>query len=87
MKIGNANLSCCRWEIINVVFSFVSLIIIFVSVAKYIAEVLTPLPLLFANIMNLVLASAVLALDIVVYTRFPDRKYSLTGIAMDCIIM
>ncbi|KAI1371297.1 hypothetical protein F4677DRAFT_450562 [Hypoxylon crocopeplum] len=75
------------WEAVNVVFSFVSLVITFVSIARFIAEVLTPLPLLFANIMNLVLAFAVLALDIVVYVKYADRQYSLTGLAMDCALI
>ncbi|XXH01307.1 hypothetical protein Hte_007664 [Hypoxylon texense] len=75
------------WEAVNVSFSFVSLIITFVSIARFIAEVLTPLPLLFSSIVNLVLASAILALDIVVYTQYADRQYSLTGLAMDVVLM
>ncbi|OTB02017.1 hypothetical protein M426DRAFT_206606 [Hypoxylon sp. CI-4A] len=84
---GNIPMVEFVWEAVNVVFSFISLIITIVSIAKFIAEVLTPLPLLFSNIMNLVLASAVLALDIVVYVRHADRKYSLIGLAMDCALM
>ncbi|KAI2616815.1 hypothetical protein GGR54DRAFT_223296 [Hypoxylon sp. NC1633] len=75
------------WEAINIAFSFISLVITFVSVARFIAEVLTPLPLLFSNIINLVLSTAVLALDIVVYVRYADRQYSLAGIAMDCTLI
>lgn len=68
-------------------FSFISLLITFITIARFIAEVLTPLPLLFANIINLALAAAVLALDIVVYVRYTDRQYSLAGLAMDCALM
>ncbi|KAF3059741.1 hypothetical protein GL218_04842 [Daldinia childiae] len=75
------------WETVNVSFSFISLVIVFVSIARFIAEVLTPLPLLFGNIINLALTSAVLALDIVVYVRYADRRYSLIGLVMDCILM
>ncbi|KAI1385404.1 uncharacterized protein F4822DRAFT_343369 [Hypoxylon trugodes] len=75
------------WESINIGFSLISLIVTFVSIARFIAEVMTPLPLLFGNILNLVLSSAVLALDIVVYVQYSDRQYSLTGIAMDCALM
>lgn len=72
---------------VNVSFSFISLVIVFVSIARFIAEVLTPLPLLFGNIINLALTSAVLALDIVVYVKYADRRYSLIGLVMDCILM
>ncbi|KAI8960338.1 hypothetical protein F5Y11DRAFT_269939 [Daldinia sp. FL1419] len=75
------------WETANVSFSFISLVIIFVSIAKFIAEVLTPLPLLFGNIINLALTSAVLVLDIVVYVRYADRRYSLIGLVLDCILL
>ncbi|KAI1645257.1 uncharacterized protein F4817DRAFT_344191 [Daldinia loculata] len=75
------------WEMVNVSFSFISLVIVFVSIARFIAEVLTPLPLLFGNIINLALTSAVLALDIVVYVKYADRRYSLIGLVMDCILM
>ncbi|OTB18058.1 hypothetical protein K445DRAFT_45189, partial [Daldinia sp. EC12] len=75
------------WETANVTFSFISLVIVFVSIARFIAEVLTPVPLLFGNIINLALTSAVLALDIVVYVKYADRKYSLIGLIMDCVLM
>ncbi|KAI0836918.1 hypothetical protein F5Y06DRAFT_97117 [Hypoxylon sp. FL0890] len=84
---GNVPMVEFVWEAVNIVFSFVSLVITFVTIARFIAEVLTPLPLLFANIMNMVLASAVLALDIVVYVRYTDRQYSLAGLAMDCALL
>ncbi|KAI1476404.1 hypothetical protein F4774DRAFT_392868 [Daldinia eschscholtzii] len=75
------------WETANVTFSFISLVIVFVSIARFIAEVLTPVPLLFGNIINLALTSAVLALDIVVYVKYADRKYSLIGLIMDCVLV
>ncbi|KAI1136440.1 hypothetical protein F5Y05DRAFT_108418 [Hypoxylon sp. FL0543] len=85
--IGNIPMVEFVWEIVNVAFSFFSLLITFVTIARFIAEVLTPLPLLFANILNMVLASAVLALDIVVYVKYTDRQYSLVGLAMDCALL
>ncbi|KAK6952859.1 hypothetical protein Daesc_005154 [Daldinia eschscholtzii] len=75
------------WETANVTFSFISLVIVFVSIARFVAEVLTPVPLLFGNIINLALTSAVLALDIVVYVKYADRKYSLIGLIMDCVLI
>jgi hypothetical protein len=71
----------------NIVFSLVSLVITLISVARFIAEVLTPLPLLFGCILNLVLSSAVLALDIVIYIQRPDKKYSIIGLGLDVALM
>ncbi|OTA96573.1 hypothetical protein M434DRAFT_392752 [Hypoxylon sp. CO27-5] len=85
--IGNIPMVEFVWEAVNVAFSFISLLITFITIARFIAEVLTPLPLLFANIINLALAAAVLALDIVVYLNYTDRQYSLAGLAMDCALM
>ncbi|KAI1075983.1 hypothetical protein F5B20DRAFT_344469 [Whalleya microplaca] len=75
------------WECVNIAFSLISLIITLASVAKFIAEALTPLPLLFSNILSATLSGAVLALDIVVYVQHADRQYSLIGLAMDCTLM
>lgn len=57
------------------------------SIARFIAEVLTPLPLLFGCILNLVLSSAVLALDIVIYVQRKDKNYSLIGLGLDAALM
>ncbi|KAI1101622.1 hypothetical protein F4804DRAFT_335106 [Jackrogersella minutella] len=84
---GNVPMVEFIWEAVNVAFSFISLIITFISIARFIAEVLTPLPLLFGNILNLALASAVLALDVVVYVRFSEKEYSFIGLIMDCALM
>ncbi|KAL7619903.1 hypothetical protein AAE478_010450 [Parahypoxylon ruwenzoriense] len=75
------------WECINIAFSFISLVITFIAIARFIAEVLTPLPLLFGNILNLVLSSCILALDVLVYVKREDRQYSLIGLAMDCALI
>ncbi|KAI1111143.1 hypothetical protein F5Y14DRAFT_328366 [Nemania sp. NC0429] len=71
------------WETANIAFSLISLIVTLVSIARFIAEVLTPLPLLFGCILNVVLASAVLALDIVIYVQHKDKNYSIIGLALD----
>ncbi|KAI0592917.1 hypothetical protein F4775DRAFT_57337 [Biscogniauxia sp. FL1348] len=75
------------WEGINILFSFISLIITLVSIARFIAEALTPLPLVFSSILGLTLAGAILALDIVVYVQHADRHYSLIGLGIDCALM
>ncbi|KAI2631217.1 hypothetical protein GGS21DRAFT_170003 [Xylaria nigripes] len=75
------------WEIANISFSLICLAITLISIARFIAEVLTPLPLLFGCILNLVLASVVLALDIVIYVRRKDKNYSLIGLGLDIILI
>ncbi|KAI1333452.1 hypothetical protein F5Y15DRAFT_410357 [Xylariaceae sp. FL0016] len=75
------------WEAVNISFSLISLVITLVSIARFIAEAMTPLPLLFGCILNLVLSGAVLALDIVVYIQRADKKYSLVGLGLDCVLM
>ncbi|KAI0165275.1 hypothetical protein GGR52DRAFT_585317 [Hypoxylon sp. FL1284] len=75
------------WEVVNITLSFVSLIVTFVSIARFIAEVLTPLPFLFSSIANLVLATVALIFDIVVYVQHADRNYSMAGLGMDVVLM
>ncbi|KAI3317277.1 hypothetical protein HD806DRAFT_372822 [Xylariaceae sp. AK1471] len=75
------------WEVANIGFSLVSLVITFISIARFIAEVLTPLPLLFGCILNLVLASVVLALDLVIYVQRADKKYSIIGLGLDVALI
>ncbi|KAI1322330.1 hypothetical protein F5Y16DRAFT_42261 [Xylariaceae sp. FL0255] len=80
---GNIPVVEFAWEVTNVAFSLLSLIITLVSIARFIAEVLTPLPLLFGSILNLVLSIVTLALDIVIYTERADSNYSLVGLGLD----
>ncbi|KAI8626207.1 hypothetical protein F5Y19DRAFT_229870 [Xylariaceae sp. FL1651] len=75
------------WEVANIAFSLVSLVITLVSIARFIAEVLTPLPLLFGCILNIVLSGAVLALDIVIYIQRADKNYSLIGLGLDAALI
>jgi len=85
--IDNETNRAHRWEVANIAFSLASLAVTFVSIARFIAEVLTPLPLLFGCILNLVLSAAVLALDIVVYVQRADKKYSIIGLGLDVALM
>ncbi|KAI1504061.1 hypothetical protein F5X99DRAFT_68588 [Biscogniauxia marginata] len=75
------------WEGVNILFSFISLIITLISIARFIAEALTPLPLVFSCILGLALSGAILALDIVVYVQHADRHYSMIGLGIDCGLM
>jgi hypothetical protein len=85
--IDNETNRAHRWEVANIAFSLTSLAVTLVSIARFIAEVLTPLPLLFGCILNLVLSAAVLALDIVVYIQRADKKYSIIGLSLDVALM
>ncbi len=76
-----------RWEAANIGFSLASLVVTFISIARFIAEVLTPLPLLFGCILNVVLSSVVLALDIVIYVQRRDKNYSVIGLGLDAALM
>lgn len=76
-----------RWEVVNIAFSLVSLLVTFISIARYIAEVLTPLSLLFGCILNMTLSAVVLALDIVIYVQRTDRHYSAAGLGLDTALM
>ncbi|KAI1815098.1 hypothetical protein GGS20DRAFT_544914 [Poronia punctata] len=75
------------WEVANIAFSLTSLVVTLVAIARYIAEVLTPLPMLFGCILNLVLSVVVMALDIVIYIRRADKKYSIIGLILDIALI
>ncbi|KAI1274877.1 hypothetical protein F5Y07DRAFT_192114 [Xylaria sp. FL0933] len=84
---GNVPVVEFVWEVANIGFSLISLVVTFISIARFIAEVLTPLPLLFGCILNLVLSAVVLALDIVIYVQHKDRNYSLIGLGLDAALI
>ncbi|KAI0867148.1 hypothetical protein F4860DRAFT_19826 [Xylaria cubensis] len=84
---GNVPVVEFVWEVANIAFSLLSLIVTCISIARFIAEVLTPMPMLFGCILNLVLSSVVLALDIVIYVQRTDRQYSLIGLGLDVALI
>lgn len=71
------------WEGTNVGFSLVSLILTFMEIAKVAAETLTPFSFIFMHVIKLTCSLASLALDIVVYLKFPDGEWSWIGLGMD----
>ncbi|KAI0530337.1 hypothetical protein GGR58DRAFT_239927 [Xylaria digitata] len=75
------------WEVANIGFSLISLVVTFVAIARFIAEVLTPLSLLFGCILNVVLSGVVLALDIVIYVQRKDKHYSVIGLGLDTALI
>lgn len=54
---------------------------------KYFAEALTPWSMLFTHVIKLTCATAIMALDIVVYIQRHDRHYSLVGLGLDGAFM
>ena len=78
---------CPRWECTNTGLSLLSVILTFVEVARLWSETLTPWTVLFSNIIKIVCAFAILALDIVVYLQRTDGHYSTIGLALDSIFM
>ena len=76
-----------RWEATNVSLSFVSAICTLVETGKYTGEALTPWTMLFTHIIKLACASAILALDVVIYTQGFDTNYSAVSIGLDVTLM
>jgi len=72
------------WEVTNVAFSLLALIITILEITKTAGEVLTPFFMLASYAIKLTLAFVNLALDIVVYLQRSDRNYSIVGLAIDC---
>lgn len=50
-------------------------------------EVLTPFLMLCTHIIKLVLAFAILGLDVTVYLQRTDRHYSIVALALDCALL
>ncbi|PHH85974.1 hypothetical protein CDD83_10911 [Cordyceps sp. RAO-2017] len=71
------------WEMANVVLSFVAAVCTLFEMARLVAEALTPWTMLFTHVLKLTCASAILALDIVVYVLRSDAHYSLVGLGLD----
>ncbi|KAI1851300.1 hypothetical protein JX266_003375 [Neoarthrinium moseri] len=84
---GNVPMVEFVWECANISFSTVSFIINAVQIAKFIAEALTPFSMLFGNVVSLVLSTAILALDVVVYVRHSEKNYSTIALALDCALL
>jgi len=57
------------------------------EIAKTAAETLTPFSFVFMHVIKLTCSLASLALDIVVYLKFPDGEWSWIGLGMDSGLM
>ncbi|KAH7018313.1 uncharacterized protein B0I36DRAFT_37812 [Microdochium trichocladiopsis] len=74
------------WESANIGFSLICLVITLLSVARFVAEALTPASMLFGNLVSLVFSAAILALDIVIHVQGTDHRYSLIGLVLDIVL-
>lgn len=76
-----------RWEATNVGFSTISLVLSIIEISRMATEVLTPFLMLFTHIIKLVLAFAILGLDVTVYLQRTDKHYSIVALALDCALL
>lgn len=73
-----------RWEVTNVAFSLLALILTILEITKLASETLTAFFMLASHMVKLTVALVNLALDVVVYMQRSDRNYSIIGLAIDC---
>lgn len=75
-----------RWEATNIGMSFIAATCTLVEVGKYVAEALTPWTMLFTHVVKLTCASAICALDVIVYTQRKEYQ-SLIGLGLDVALL
>ncbi|KAL6899030.1 hypothetical protein GGI43DRAFT_76940 [Trichoderma evansii] len=86
-KAGKAPVIEYVWEATNIAMSSVVAFCTIFEIAKYFSESLTPWTVLFTHVVKLACASAILALDVVIYVQRDDSHYSLIGLGMDGLLM
>jgi len=57
------------------------------SIARFIAEALTPASMLIGNLISLVMSATILGLDITVHIQRADLQYSIIGLALDSVLL
>ncbi|KAL7938859.1 hypothetical protein V8C35DRAFT_289403 [Trichoderma chlorosporum] len=75
------------WEATNVALSSVVAICTIFEIGRYFSESLTPWTMLFTHVVKLACATAILALDVVIYVQRSDAHYSMVGLGMDALLM
>jgi len=75
------------WESGNIGFSLVCFVITMLSIARFIAEALTPASMLIGNLISLVMSATILGLDITVHIQRADLQYSIIGLALDSVLL
>ncbi|RFU78269.1 hypothetical protein TARUN_3947 [Trichoderma arundinaceum] len=86
-KAGKAPVIEYVWEATNIGMSSIVAICTIYEIARYFAQALTPWTMLFTHVVKLACASAILALDVVIYVQRSDSHYSLIGLGMDALLM
>ncbi|UKZ87192.1 uncharacterized protein TrAFT101_002998 [Trichoderma asperellum] len=86
-KAGKAPVIEYVWEATNIAMSSVVALCTIFEIARYFSESLTPWTMLFTHVVKLACASAILALDVVIYVQRDDSHYSLIGLGMDGLLM
>ncbi|KAK4131452.1 hypothetical protein BT67DRAFT_387929, partial [Trichocladium antarcticum] len=82
-QAGNLAIVEVVWEATNVGFNLAALILNILEIARHATERLTPFLMICTHAIKLALALAVLALDVVAYTRRLDGHYPTIGLALD----
>ncbi|KXJ89456.1 hypothetical protein Micbo1qcDRAFT_235263 [Microdochium bolleyi] len=75
------------WEAAHIGFALICFFVTLISIARFVAEALTPASMLWCNIVSLVLAVAILALDIFVHVNKADLRFSIIGLVFDSILL
>lgn len=57
------------------------------SIARFIAEALTPTSMLIGNLISTVMSGTILGLDIAVHIQRADLQYSIIGLALDSVLL
>ncbi|KAL2194909.1 hypothetical protein P885DRAFT_62602 [Corynascus similis CBS 632.67] len=83
-KMGDMPIVEVVWEATNVGFNLIALTLNVVEISRKAAERLTPLLIVFTQSIKLIMAFAVLALDIIAYLQHMDGHYSTIGLSLDC---
>jgi hypothetical protein len=66
--------------------SFIAALCTLIEIVKFMAQTLTPWTVLFTHVIKLTCASAILALDVVIYTQRKEY-YSLVGLGLDATLL
>lgn len=75
------------WEVTNVSLGVLCLVLTIMEAARLLSETLTPYFLLAAHIIKMTCATAMLALDIVVYINRSEGNWSTIGLALDVALL
>ncbi|CAK7230404.1 hypothetical protein SBRCBS47491_007574 [Sporothrix bragantina] len=75
------------WEVTNVGFGVLCLVLTIMEASRLLAETLTPYFLLAAHVIKMTCAAAMLALDIVVYINRSEGNWSTVGLALDVALL